>query len=140
MKRKSVLIAALALLLAVLLAGCGASEFGMNINTGKRMVIEAENADKDAFFTVGTLNVEEGEQITITSLLEKGSVKVEILAAPEGENADALPDPDGEVIITANLKPGENASGTVEAGSYLLRATCLEKATGTVQIEVVPAE
>ena len=72
----------------------------------------------------------------ITSDLTKGSVRVEILKAPEEQSVHELPELDGEPIITANLTAADGASGTVPAGNYLLKATCLEKATGTVRIEV----
>ena len=130
----------LALLLSMLmLTACGTSEFGVTENTGKRMTITAENAEKDAFFMVGALEVEEEEQIVIASDLTKGSVRVEIVEAPEGESVEELTAADGDAILTANLKTTEGASGTVPAGSYLVKATCLERATGTVQIEVQPA-
>ena len=130
----------LALLLSMLmLTACGKSEFGVTENTGKRMTITAENAEKDAFFMVGALEVDEEEQIVIASDLTKGSVRVEIVEAPEGESVEELTAADGDAILTANLKTTEGASGTVPAGSYLVKATCLERATGTVQIEVQPA-
>ena len=130
----------LALLLSMLmLTACGKSEFGVTENTGKRMTITAENAEKDAFFMVGALEVDEEEQIVIASDLTKGSVRVEIVEAPEGESVEELTAADGDAILTANLKTTEEASGTVPAGSYLVKATCLERATGTVQIEVQPA-
>ena len=130
----------LALLLSMLLlTACGKSEFGVTENTGKRMTITAENAEKDAFFMVGALEVDEEEQIVIASDLTKGSVRVEIVEAPEGESVEELTAADGDAILTANLKTTEGASGTVPAGSYLVKATCLERATGTVEIEVQPA-
>ena len=127
------------LILMLTLTACGKSEFGVSENTGKQITVTAQNADKDAFFVVGSLDVAEGEQIVITSKLTKGSVRVEIITASEEQRIDKLPDMNGEAIITANLEKQDGASGTVAAGSYLLRATCLEKATGTVQIEVTPA-
>ena len=104
MKRKHILIAITALALSMLvLTACGKSEFGMSENTGKRMVVTAENASKDSFFMVGSLEVDEGEQIAITSNLEKGSVRVEIIGVPAEQSIDELPDLNGEPIITANL-------------------------------------
>ena len=132
-------VTVLLVLSALALTGCGKSVFGLNENTEKRMVIEAKNAQKDAFFSVGSLEVDEGEKIEISSDLKKGSVRVEIVAASEKQSIDKLPDMNGEAIITADLESGESVSGTVAAGSYLLRATCLKKATGTIQIEVKPA-
>ena len=141
MKRKHILIAITALALSMLvLTACGKSEFGMSENTGKRMVVTAENASKDSFFMVGSLEVDEGEQIAITSNLEKGSVRVEIIGVPAEQSIDELPDLNGEPIITANLHSNDQQSGTVSAGTYMLKAICLEKATGTVLIEVLPAE
>ena len=127
------------LILMLTLTACGKSEFGVSENTGKQMTVTAQNADKDAFFVVGSLDVADGEQIVITSKLTKGSVRVEIVAASEKQSIDKLPDMNGEAIITADLESGESVSGTVAAGSYHLRATCLEKATGTILIEVKPA-
>ena len=127
------------LMLMLTLTACGKSEFGVSENTGKQMTVTAQNADKDAFFMVGSLDVADGEQIVITSKLTKGSVRVEIVAASEKQSIDKLPDMNGEAIIAADLEKQDVASGTVAAGSYLLRATCLKKATGTIQIEVKPA-
>ena len=126
-------------LLVLTLTACGKSEFGVTDNTGKLMTITAEKASRDAFFLVGSLDVADEEQIVITSNLTKGSVRVEIVTTAEEQSIDKLPDINGEAIITANLENGTSVSGTVDAGSYLLRATCLEKATGTIQIEVKPA-
>ena len=124
--------------LTMVLTACGKSEFGLTENTETKMTITAERADKDAFFMVGSLEVSDGEQIVITSNLEKGSIRVEIVGVAEEQNIDQLPEMDGEAIMTANLHSTDGSSGTVPAGSYMLRATCLEKATGTVQIEVLP--
>ena len=125
-------------LLTLTLTACGKSEFGVTENTGKLMMITAENAAKDALFLVGSLDVADGEQIVITSSLTKGSVRVEIIAAPEAQSIDKLPDMNGEAIISADVTTTKEASGTVSAGNYMLRATCLEKATGTIQIKVEP--
>ena len=124
----------------LMLTACGKSQFGLTENTEKRMVITAERAAKDDFFLVGSLKVDEGEQITISSDLEKGSVRVEIFRWGEEQDADTLPETGGEATLTANLHAADGASGTVEPGNYSLKAVCLEMATGTVTIEVVPAE
>ena len=126
-------------LLTLILTACGKSEFGLTENTGKLMMIKAENAAKDAFFLAGSLDVADGEQIVITSNLTKGSVRIEVEAAPEEQSIDKLPDMNDEAIISADVTKTKGVSGTVPAGSYMLRATCLEKATGTIQIEVKPA-
>ena len=128
-------IAALALS-AVMLAGCGKSEFGVVDNTQKKMVISAENADKDDMIMTGGLEVEEGETVTVTSELTKGEVCVELFIQPEEQSIEEVPELEGDPILMANLKPGESAFAEMQAGSYLVRATCLEKTSGTIQIEV----
>ena len=139
MKRMTSFTMIIALVLSMLvLTACGKSEFGLSENTEKKMTITAENADKDALFMVGSLEVADGEQIAITSNLTKGSVRVEIIGTPEEQSIDQIPDMNAEVTLTADLKSTDSVSGTVEAGTYMLKATCLEKATGTVLVEVSP--
>lgn len=138
MKRNAILMTLL--LLALVLTACGKSVFSMTENTEKRMTITAEKAEKDAFFMVGTLVIDNGEQIDITSNLSEGEVRVEIVSVPEGQNADKLPGLSGEPIITANVQRTDGASGTVPAGDYSVRATCMKKATGTITIEVKTVE
>ena len=139
MKRMTSFTMIIALVLSMLvLTACGKSEFGLSENTEKKMTITAENADKDAFFMVGSLEVADGEQIAITSNLTKGSVRVEIVGTPEEQSIDQIPDMNAEATLTADLKSTDSVSGTVAAGTYMLKATCLEKATGTVLVEVSP--
>ena len=139
MKRMTSFTMIIALVLSMLvLTACGKSEFGVSENTEKKMTITAENADKDAFFMVGSLEVADGEQIAITSNLTKGSVRVEIVGTPEEQSIDQIPDMNAEATLAADLKGTDSVSGTVEAGTYMLKATCLEKATGTVLVEVSP--
>jgi hypothetical protein len=78
MHRKIIAAILEGILSLLMLTACGKSQFGLTENTEKRMVITAERAAKDDFFLVGSLKVDEGEQITISSDLEKGSVRVEI--------------------------------------------------------------
>ena len=104
------------------------------------MTITAQNADKDAFFMVGSLDVADGEQIDISANLTKGSVRVEIVRSSDSQGIDGIPEMDGAAIISADLVRTDGASGTVPAGTYLLRAACLEKATGTIQIDVTLVE
>ena len=133
--------AASAILLAgaMFMMGCAKSEFLVSENTGKRMTISAANASKDAMFSVDSLEVDEGEQIVIAASLTKGSIQVSIIAEPEEQSAEVLPDRSGDAVITANLKNTDSVSGTVAPGTYAMEAVCLEKASGTVMIEVKPA-
>ena len=107
-KRRFLAVGLIFVLAAILMTACGKSEFGVTENTEKKMKIVCENAEKDAFFMVGTLEVEDGEEVSITGDMSKGLVKVEIVGAPEGEHLE-------------------------------VRATCEEKATGTILVEVKKA-
>ena len=118
-------LAAIMLLSSFMLASCGKSVFTMSENTEKAMTLEAKNAKPDDFFQVGSLVVGEGEQVSVTGNLEKGSVKIEII---------------GEPVLTAEISGTDRASGGMAAGDYSVKATVTGKATGTIQIEVVPAE
>ena len=140
-KTISVLLTAVLVMSMMLVTSCGKSEFGLSENTEKLMTINAENAAKDDFFMTGTLEVADGEKVVVTSNLEKGSVKVELFATPEEQSIDEVPDvEEGEPVFMMNATGTDCQSGTMPAGSLILKATVLEKATGTVTIEVLPAE
>ena len=139
LKRSRTILIIIALAVAAaLLTSCGKSEFGVTENTGKLITITAKKAARDAFFMLGSLEVGDGEQIAVRSNLTKGEIFVEIIAAPENQSIDELPDMDGEAILSGKLKTTDSVSCTAPAGSYMVRATCLEKATGTVQITAEP--
>ena len=124
------------ILSALMLSACGKSEFAGTADTDKQMTITAERAARDAALMTGTLTADDGETITITSHLTKGSVRVEIIPIPEGQSAENMPDLESEAILTADLGPNEETSRTVPAGSYMVKAVCLKKATGTIGIQV----
>ena len=139
MKKVSVLLMAAVMLLSMcMVTSCGKSEFGVTDNTEKAMTVNAENADKDDFFMVGTLVVADGEQVTITSGLEKGSVKIELIPCAQDQSAENVPEyEDAEATMTFEAKEAESQTGTIPAGDYMLKATATSKATGTVKVEVV---
>ncbi len=130
-----------AVMILLMLTACAKSEFGLSDNTEKLMTITAQNAGKDMFFGVGSLVVEDGEEIVITSDLKKGAVRVELTGMPEEQNIDKIPDLDGPASFTADVRGSGETTGTVlPAASYFLKAVCLERATGTVRVEVKPVE
>ncbi len=141
MKRKNrfALITVLAILMLALSA-CGKSSFGVTENNEKRMLISAQNAEKDSYFMSGSLTVEEGEKITASADLSKGRIRVEIFLESEEQSMDQMPQLEEEPTLTANFQKTDSMDGTVDAGTYMVKATCLEKASGTVTIEVQAAE
>ena len=140
MKKIGILTIAIGLALLSLTA-CGTYEFsGDTEESGKQATITAVNAGKDDFFVGGSLEVADGEEIVMTPSLTKGSIRVELFEAPGEQSAEEIPELNDEANITADLSGTDSASYPAPAGSYLLKASCLEKADGTVQIEVKPAE
>ncbi|MBR3346663.1 MAG: hypothetical protein IKG37_06250 [Solobacterium sp.] len=133
---KTIFRIAVLTLSAVMFAACGKTEFKVIDNTEKKMVVAAENADKNSMIMTGSLEVREGEQVTVTSELTKGEVCVELYLEAEDQSIEELPELDGEPILKANLKPGEAASAEMQAGSYMVKATCLGKTSGMIVIEV----
>ncbi|MBR0280129.1 MAG: hypothetical protein IJQ81_00885 [Oscillibacter sp.] len=129
-------IAALTLFLLTL-TSCGQSVFDVTENTGKLMVITAEKARKNDYFMVSSLEVDDGEQIAITSNLTKGVIRVEIIGVSAEQSVDTLPEIDDEATITFDAS-GTGATSGAGAGEYWMKATCLESATGSVRIEVTP--
>ena len=128
------------LILAMLaLTACTTSEFSLEGTEEKKMTVSAKNAEKDSVAAVGGLVVDEGEMVVVTADLTEGSIRVEVMEAEETDEEEA-PDLSGEAIFTANLESTDSSSAEMNAGEYMVRATCLEQATGTVTIEVVPAE
>ena len=142
--KKTVSVLVILTLLILTCTACGKSEFGMTNSTEKHITIQAINAQKNATFMGGTLEVDEGERIEITSELKGGSVSIELFNESAEQSADAFPEIDGEAAFTAILGDisdeeikTETLTGQVPAGTYIMKATCLEKATGTIQIDVL---
>ena len=131
MKKTVVLALAILLALSVLLTGCAKSSWKVT-NTDNGITLTVENAGKDAEYALGTLQVKEGEEVVLAADLTEGTVRVQVFAADEqGES--------GEALLTADLRSTEKANGTMPAGQYLLKAVCLEEATGTIKAEARPA-
>lgn len=139
-RRNSIVLITLLSLLMLMISACGKSEFGVTESTDKKLVINAHNAGKDSYFMVGTIEAGEGEKITAAADLSKGSIRVEIFLETGEQSMDQLPQMEEKPSMTGNFRGTDGMSGTVAAGTYLVQATCLEKATGTVVIEVLPAE
>ena len=141
MRKYKTFLTIIALMLPVLLlSACGKSEFGLTENTGKHMLITAKNAGKNGSFMVGSLEVDEGEKVVITSNVTKGKIRVELIVSEEEQSIEKLPELDGEPVMTGDFSGTEEKSETIPAGNYMLKGTCIERATGTITIEVKPAE
>ena len=139
--KRFISILALAVLTVSLIAmtSCGKSEFSGQVDNDKSMTINAVKADKGDYLVTGTLVVDEGEQIAIDTDLEAGEITIEFISADGNENIDELPDTDAEATYTAYLSGTDSQSVSFGAGSFMIKSTVTEKATGTVNITVQPA-
>lgn len=139
--KKIISIIAIAALAVSMFAmtSCSKHEFSGQTDGDKNMTINAVNADKGDYFVTGTLVVDEGEEVAIDTQLEKGEITVEFIAA-EGEGSiDELPELDGDATYTAYLSGTNSQTVSIGAGSFMIKPTVTDKATGTVSITVQPA-
>lgn len=137
MKRKMYLAIAVILAIGMFAMTSCSGSFGVSDNNETSMTIVAEKAAKDLFFVSGTLEVDEGDQIVITPSLEKGSVDIELIAVPEEQSIDELPDTNGPADFETVVSGTDVVTAGVGKGSYMVRATVKERASGTIDLEVV---
>lgn len=92
MKMKKLFTAAAAAVMAMTLAACSSSSesysLSFDILNNKEGEVVIENADKDSAVSSGALAVGEGEEIVITSELEKGKVLIQIQKSAEANTED----------------------------------------------------
>ncbi len=140
MKKRCLLIVAVLALAMLAMGACSRVTLAVTDSTEKSMSIEANRSDPGDFMMGGGLEVAEGEQVVMSGNMEKGELRIELYGVPEEQSADELPDIEGgEPVMTFNANGTSSISGTLEAGSYMIKVTTAEKATGTVQIDVTPA-
>ena len=131
----SIILIAVMSMSMLLMTSCG-SEFGCTDNDEKHMTITAKNAGAGDYFMSGTLEVGEDEQIVIDPSLDKGSVTIEFVESEGASNEEELPDTDTEAKYTAYLTGTNSQAASFGAGSFMVKATVTEKATGTIEINV----
>ncbi len=137
MRKYLALVCVCVLAMAMVLTSCAKSEFGVTDSSEKAMTYNAKNAAADDFVMSGTLEVAEGESISVESALESGSIKFELYSAEGNDDIDSIPEePDGAAAVTAEATGTATESYPVAAGSYMVKATVTEKATGEVVIAV----
>ena len=123
-------------LVMVFASSCNKEALTIDGSNEKLYTITASKAGKELMCMSGGLAVAEGEEVVISSELEKGSIEILLIGEAEEQTIDEIPDMDGEPVITFNATGSESMSGTVPAGYYLVKATVTDKATGTITIEV----
>ena len=137
MKKKLLIVmTALLVMTMVLMTSCGKSEFGMTDTDDKHMSLVAERAAKDDYFVTGSLSVEDGDEIVVDSSLESGSIEFSFMGSESEQSIDELPETDEEPAAVVTVSGVDKQSCQVPAGDYMVKVTCIEKATGTVEINV----
>lgn len=141
MRKRIILVTAILALALMAMCACSKTSLVMNGTSDKNMTVEAEKAGKGEFAMVGSLEVVDGEQVVMTSNLEKGGILIELFGTSAEQSEEELPDVEGgDPVMTFNASGTDSISGTLPAGSYMVKATVTEKATGYVQIDVTEAK
>lgn len=136
----SIIVVAMLAVSMLAMTSCGKEEFSGTVDSDKSMTINAVKADKGDYFVTGSLVVEEGEQIAINTNLESGSITVEFISSGGEESIEELPELDGEATYTAYLEGTNSQAVSFGAGTFMIKPTVTEKATGTIDITVEPAK
>ena len=137
MKKKTLILSILVLAMAMIaMVSCSSSSMVVNTIDEKNMEITAENAAKDDFALSGSLVIGADEQLVIDSNLEEGGLKIELIKAEEEQSEEELPDVDAEATYTANVSGVESQAVSFGEGTFSVRVTATDKATGTVTVVV----
>ena len=147
MKRSKLFAAAAAMVMALALAACSSSSesysYSFDIVNNKEGEAVIENADKDAAVSSGALEVGEGEEIFISSELEKGKVLIQIQKSAEADTEDTndLEPPtfdhaDYEIEVEAS----DIAHCVPVPGEYDVNVVMQDKTSGKISMQVQPLE
>ena len=136
----SIIVVAVLAVSMLAMTSCGKKEFSGSIDGDKNMTINAVKADTGDYFVTGSLVVEDGEEIAIDSNLESGAITVEFISSGGEESIEELPELDGEATYTAFLEGTNSQTVSFGTGTFMIKPTVTDKATGTITITVQPAK
>ena len=143
MKKAIAFAAAAIMTAAVLVSGCagsGKSSITMDFSDEKAGIIEFNKAAADDFVMGGMIVADEGEAFEFASdLNDDGQVLISMYAVPENQSMEELPET-GDSKYEMMIRGKAVQSCTVEPGEYNLKITVQKKATGTINLNVIPAE
>ena len=88
----SIIVVAVLAVSMLAMTSCGKKEFSGSIDDEKNMTITANRADEGDYFMTGTLEVADGEEVTIDSNLESGSISVQFIGSGGEQNIEELPE------------------------------------------------
>ena len=121
------------------MVSCGKSELRGEVIDDKSMTVTASRADTGDYFVTGSLVFEEGEQLSIEPNLESGEMTIEFINGEGMDDPEEIPDVSGDAQYTAFISGTNAQTVSMPAGTYMIKVTVTDKATGTVAINVVGA-
>ena len=86
----SIIVVAVLAVSMLAMTSCGKKEFSGSLDDEKNMTITANRADEGDYFMTGTLEVADGEEVTIDSNLESGSISVQFIGSGGEQNIEEL--------------------------------------------------
>ena len=138
MKKPVSVFAVIVLVVSMLaMVSCGKAELSGETIDDTSMTITASKSDAGDYFVTGSLVFEEGEQLSIEPNLESGEMTIEFISSEGMDSPDELPDMYAESQYTAFISGTNSQKVSMPAGTYMVKVTVTEKATGSVAINVV---
>ena len=126
----------------LVLSGCKKPNFGVRVDESLNVEIIAENAEKGFMGAAGTIEVSEGQKLTVESTLkDKNEVSLKFTAAP-ALDIDAKTDEligmvtgDGaETALEIVIKGPGTEEYEIAPGTYSVQAEALTKSNGRIII------
>ena len=147
MKKTKLFTAVAAAVMALTLAACSSSSesysLSFNILNNKEGEVVIENADKDSAVSSGALEVGEGEEILITSELEKGKVLIQIQKSAEvntEDTNDLEPPTFDHAEYEIEVEGSDIAHCVPVPGEYDVNVVMQDKTSGKIGMLVQPLE
>ena len=144
---KKLIAAAAAAVMALTLAACSSSSesysLSFDILNNKEGEVVIENADKDSAVSSGALEVGEGEEILITSELEKGKVLIQIQKSAEvntEDTNDLEPPTFDHAEYEIEVEGSDIAHCVPVPGEYDVNVVMQDKTSGKITMLVQPIE
>lgn len=147
MKKTKLFTAAAAAVMALTLAACSSSSgsysLSFDILNNREGEVVIENADKDSAVSSGALAVGEGEEIVITSELEKGKVLIQIQKSAEvntEDTNDLEPPTFDHAEYEIEVEGSDIAHCVPVPGEYDVNVVMQDKTSGKIGMLVQPLE
>lgn len=128
-----------ALILSLVLAGCGGIRFTFSLTSlGGKTTIEIKDAEDGDTTESDYVSVGKGRKAFIESSLEKGQLQIDFAEAEVIIHADDTPDDIvvGDVVDSITVGPGETAQVELEKGDYVYQLKTIGQTSGKVVIDV----